>query len=172
MNGTVVWLTGLPSSGKSTLAQHVFEALHARSVPVCVLDGDAVRAAITPPFGYDDVGREQFYATLSALAVLLARQGLTVLVPATANRRVYRTRCREAAPRFLEVYVRADKATVRARDTKGLYASQERGGVSHLPGADAAYEAPTDPDVTAEGGHDQTAVASVLRALGVDRQEP
>lgn len=169
MTGAVVWFTGLPSSGKSTLAGRVFEALRERSVPACVLDGDAVRAAVTPPFGYDDPGRESFYATLGSLAAMLAGQGLTVLVPATANRRTYRARCREAVARFVEVHVRVDEAVARARDAKGLYAAQNRGDVAHLPGADAGYEAPERPDVVADGGHDAGAVESVLRALGVAR---
>jgi adenylylsulfate kinase len=165
VSGAVVWLTGLPSSGKSTLAEHLATALRARDVATCVLDGDAVRASITPPFGYDDVGRDHFYATLASLAVLLARQGLTVLVPATANRRAYRARCREAAPRFVEVHVRVDASVVRERDAKGLYAAQRDGAIAHMPGADAGYEAPERPEVVAEGGHDTSAVAAVLGCL-------
>lgn len=168
MTGAVVWFTGLPSSGKSTLAGRVAAALRARSVAVCVLDGDAVRAAVTPPFGYDDLSRDRFYATLSALAVLLADQGLVVLVPATAHRRSFRARCRSAAPRFVEVFVAVDPAVARARDARGLYAAQAHGRVAQLPGADAAFEAPESPEVTAAGGRDDTAVAAVLRALAVD----
>lgn len=165
MSGAVVWLTGLPSSGKSTLAARVADALRARGDAVCVLDGDAVRAALAPPLGYDDEARGHFYATLANLAALLAGQGLTVLVPATAHRRAYRARCREAVDRFVEVYVRADADTVRARDAKGLYAAQRGGAVAHLPGADAGYEPPERPDVDAAGGLDDAAVAAVLRAL-------
>ena len=169
MSGVVVWLTGLPSSGKSTLAERIAAALREESTPACVLDGDAVRAAITPPFGYDDVGRDHFYASLSALAVLLARQGLAVIVPATAHRRAYRERCRAAAPRFVEVHVRVDAAVARERDAKGLYAAQREGAIAHMPGADAGYEPPEHPDVVAAGGHDAAAVAAVLRLVAAPR---
>ena len=165
MSGVVVWLTGLPSSGKSTLAERVAAAMRAEGTAACVLDGDAVRAAVVPPFGYDDIGRDHFYASLASLAVLLARQGLAVIVPATAHRRAYRARCRAAAPRFVEVYVRVDEAVARERDAKGLYAAQREGAIAHVPGADAGYEAPERPDVVAAGGHDAGAVAAVLRRV-------
>ena len=166
MSGVVVWLTGLPSSGKSTLAARAAEALRARGhQAVCVLDGDAVRAAVVPPWGYDDVARDAFYDSLSALAALLAAQGLAVLVPATAHRAAFRARARGRAPRFVEVYVRADAAVVEARDTRGLYAAQRAGAAAHVPGADAGYEAPERPDVVADGGRDDAAVARIVAAV-------
>jgi len=146
--GTIVWLTGLPSSGKSTLAERVLEELVAcGQANVLVLDGDAVRAAIRPLHGYDEAGRDAFYETLARLAALLAARGPVVLVPATANRRSYRERARGLAPGpFLEIFVDTDLATCRARDAKGLYAraAQE---VSTVPGAAVAYEAPLAPEL-------------------------
>lgn len=163
MNGVVVWFTGLPSSGKSTLAERVAEALRSEGRrDVCVLDGDAVRAAVMPRWGYDDASRDHFYDSLSALAAMLATQGLAVMVPATAHREAYRARARARAPRFIEVYVRTDADVAKARDAKGLYAAQREGATTHLPGADAGYEAPTSPDVVAEGGRDDDALARVL----------
>ena len=88
--GVVVWLTGLPSSGKSTLARRVAATLRAAGRAVALLDGDEVRACLVPSPGYDDAGRGAFYATLARLAALLAHQGLVVLVPATAHRAEYR----------------------------------------------------------------------------------
>lgn len=166
--GVVVWFTGLPSSGKSTLAARVAEALRARGVATCVLDGDAVRAVVVPPYGYDPTGRDHFYDTLAGLAAMLAAQGLAVLVPATANLRAYRERARGRAGRFVEVHVRASEATVRERDAKGLYAAQAAGVVTCVPGADAGYEAPERADVVAEGGRDDEAVERVVeRVIGV-----
>jgi adenylylsulfate kinase len=160
--GTVVWLTGLPSSGKSTLAAKIADALRARGESVLLLDGDEVRAALSPRPGYDDDARDAFYATLAQLAALSARQGLTVLVPATANRRRYRERARALAPgRFVEVFVDTDLATCRARDAKGLYAAARAGGT--LPGAGAGYEPPERAEVVVRPGED--GVPAVLTAL-------
>lgn len=158
MSGAVVWLTGLPQSGKSTLARRIAAALGSGC---CVLDSDEVRQAIVPAHGYDDRGRDDFYATLAHLAALLARQELIVLVPATANRRAYRDRARVAAPRFVEVYVAAAADECARRDTKGLY----RAELEHLPGTGAPYEPPAQPDVVASGGEDDTAVAAVVGLL-------
>ena len=151
--GTIVWLTGLPSSGKSTLAERVLEELVACGQRrVVILDGDAVRAAIRPSHGYDEAGRDAFYETLARLAALLAAQGQVVLVPATAHRTAYRERARGLAPGpFLEVFLDTDLDTCRARDAKGLYAraAQEAGTV---PGADLAYEAPLAPELIVRPG--------------------
>jgi adenylylsulfate kinase len=171
--GSVVWITGLPSSGKSLLATRVFERLSLENVPSCVLDGDAVRAAMHPTPGYDESGRVSFYTTLAQLAALLARQGLVVLVPATANRRAFRDAARTAAPHFVEVFVDVPLDVCRARDAKGLYEKAQAGDVSDMPGADAQYETPLAPDVVAVGGEDAAAcervVAAVKKARGVAR---
>jgi len=144
----IVWLTGLPSSGKSTLANRVADTLRQRGRPeVVVLDGDAVRAALCPPLGYDDAARDAFYETLARLAAVIAAQGVTVLVSATANRRAYRSRARAIAPGgFIEVFVDTDLETCRARDAKGLYA-QARQDHSRLPGAGATYEVPLEAEL-------------------------
>lgn len=146
--GVIVWLTGLPSSGKSTLATRVADELRACGHrELVILDGDAVRAAIEPAHGYDDTGRDAFYETLARLASMCAAQGLVVLVPATANRRAYRARARAKAPgAFLEIFVDTDLDTCRRRDAKGLYARASREGGT-LPGADVVYEAPEAPDL-------------------------
>lgn len=142
-NGLVVWLTGYPASGKSTLARAAAESLRQRSCAVCVLDGDQVRATLRPIPGYDDQARSDFYASLAGLAALLARQGLVVMVPATANRTAYRDAARAMAPRFLEVFVDTPLAECQRRDPKGLYQLSP----STLPGAGASYEPPAHPDL-------------------------
>ncbi|MDP1827665.1 MAG: adenylyl-sulfate kinase [Archangium sp.] len=138
-SGTVVWITGLPSSGKSTLAALV-AAAHGSAV---VLDGDEVRAALRPVPGYGEAERDAFYETLARLAALLARQGHVVLVAATAHRRAFRDRARELAPRFVEVFVDTPLAECRRRDPKGLYARAEH----QLPGLGVTFEPPESPDV-------------------------
>lgn len=160
-SGVVVWITGLPSSGKSTLARRTAELVE-RSV---VLDSDEVRAALTPPPGYDDAGREAFYETLAKLAALLASQQLVVLVPATANLRRYRDRARALAPAFVEVLVDTPLAECRRRDAKGLYAAPP----ATLPGVGAPYQPPLSPDlvVRPEDRTPESTLALLIRSRQV-----
>lgn len=168
MSGVVVWFTGLPSAGKSTLARAVADRLLEGGLRAVLLDGDEVRGALRPPPGYDDEARDAFYETLARLASLLAAQGHAVLVPATANRRSFRDRGRALCPRFLEVFVDTPAGECVRRDAKGLYAKAAAGGVAGLPGAGAAYEAPERPDFTARAASDDAPqiAALVARSLG------
>ena len=160
--GLVVWLTGLPRAGKSTLAAAIRARLDARNVPSVMLDGDDVRKALSPPPGYDPESRNDFYTTLGRLAALIARQGFIVLVPATAHRRAYRDATRELAPAFLEVYVATPLDECVERDPAGLYASSAHAA---LPGVGVEYETPRAPDVIARGGHDSEAVDAIVAII-------
>jgi adenylylsulfate kinase len=163
--GRVVWITGLPSAGKSTLAAKLHDRLREARVPSCLLDGDAVRDALVPHPGYDEASRDHFYETLGRLAALLASQDQIVLVAATAHRRAYRERARALAGRFLEVWVDVPLEECQRRDAKGLYAAHADGRLSTLPGEDATYEPPSNPDVVAHGGADSRALAELTGML-------
>jgi adenylylsulfate kinase len=158
VSSPVVWITGLPQTGKSTLARRIQAALDRCAV---VIDSDHVRDDVVPGWGYDDRDRDDFYESLARMAARLAAQDLVVLVAATANLTRYRDRARALAPAFLEVYVTADAAEAARRDQKGLY----RDAPGNLPGAGARYEAPRDPDVVAGGGFDEDAIAAVIARL-------
>ncbi len=161
MTGVVVWFTGPPSSGKSTLAVRVAAALDR---PV-LLDGDQVRETLRPPMGFTEEERDAFYETLSRLAALLARQGFVVLVAATAHLRFFRQRARALAPTFLEVFVDTPLEECVRRDPKGLYARATHG----LPGGDVTYERPVAPDVVVNPGDDPQGVLSALQKLAPTR---
>lgn len=163
MSGQVVWLTGLPQSGKSTLAARLQAALAPRR-PCVVLDSDQVRAVLGDE-EYGPVDRERFYQTLSRLAALLARQGHVVVVAATAASLRYRAYARALAPRYLEVWVRTSLEDCQARDQKGLYARARAGEAPHLPGMGAAYEPPASADVVADGGLDDRALTELLQQI-------
>lgn len=122
-----VWITGLPASGKSTLAAAVKAQLAARGVDVAVLESDELRKIFTPEPHYDERERDAFYRQMVYIGVLLTSHGVTVLFDATANRRAYRQMARGQIPRFLEVYVDTPLETCLARDPKGIY-RQARGG--------------------------------------------
>ncbi len=164
MTGAIVWFTGLPASGKTTLAERVRARLATHGRTALVLDGDILRAV----FGASSYGgpdRDTFYRVLADLAAVLAEQGAIVLVPATAPHREHRARARAAGHRFVEVWVRASLAECEARDFKGLYARARRGEIRDLPGLDTAFEVPEHPDVIAHGGLDEAALASIERLV-------
>lgn len=148
-SGFVLWLTGLPSSGKSTLARRVRDALVRRDVATLLLDGDEVRAALRPAPGYDPRAREDFYQSLANLAAMASSQQLVVLVPATANLRAFRAYAREqcADGAFAELFVNTPASVCAERDTKGLYRQSQAGAVHTLPGVGSAYEAPERPEL-------------------------
>ena len=164
--GQIVWFTGLPASGKSTLAHRVHEHLARAGRPAVVLDSDELREVLGA-HSYATEGRDRFYRALAALAGLVARQGVVVLVAATAPRRRDRDRARTVAGRFVEVWVQTPLAECEVRDPKGLYAQARRGEMSDLPGVGTEYEPPTLPEVTADGGLDDAAVEAVASQLEV-----
>ena len=166
MSGAVVWVTGLPASGKSTFARRLRERLRGADVASAVLDGDAVRAALVPPPGYDPASRAAFYETLGNLALALCEEGLVVVVAATAHRRAFRDRVRARAPRFLEVHVDVPADVCAARDPKGLWAKARAGGAPGLPGSGIEYERPSAPEVVAHGGADEAAIDAAAALLG------
>jgi len=167
MNGHVVFVTGLPSSGKSVFAEQVATALKARRVPCCVLDGDVLRASLVPAPGYGQQARTDFYETLARLAAELARQGLVVLVAATAHRRSFRERARELAPSYVEIFVDTPFEECARRDSKGLYAAGRAGKLRDVPGLDAEYERPLAADIVVRSGEAPRALAALLEKLGL-----
>lgn len=140
--GVVLWLTGLPAAGKTTVARLLVEALRSRDVAHLWLDSDALRSLLTPLGGFDAAQRDVFYGALGQLAVAAAEGGVFVVVSATASQRRYRDAVRGRVEHFVEVYLRAAPEILRARDPKGLYRQAASGEVQNLPGVDAAYEAP------------------------------
>jgi len=163
--GVVAWITGLPSSGKSTLGRALAARLRRAGLPTALLDGDAARAALGRPAGRGEAERDAFYEALARLAALLARQGLAVVVAATAPRRAHRARARRLAPAFVEVHVATPAETCAARDPKRLWAASRAGRLGGLPGAGAAYQPPRRPTVTAWGGRDAAALVAAGRRI-------
>ena len=155
-----VWLTGLPASGKSTVARALAEELAGKGIRAAVLESDAVRREITPNAAYFDAERDAFYATLAYLARALVLHGVPVIVDATANRRTYRDRAREAIPRFLEVHVRCPLAVCQARDPKGIYRRGADGTAQNVPGVSTPYEPPLAPEAVVDGERDDPAAAA------------
>jgi adenylylsulfate kinase len=151
VTGRTVWLTGLPSAGKSTIAKGVSELLRADGIPVEVLDGDDLRRNLTADLGFSAEDREENVRRIGFVARLLARNGITVLVPViapyAAGRDKIRARHAEQGIPFLEVYVATPVDVCASRDVKGLYARQKSGDLTGLTGVDVPYEPPARPDL-------------------------
>jgi adenylylsulfate kinase len=146
-----IWVTGLPASGKSTIVKALSRALTARGVNAAVLESDVLRTVFTPHPRYDQQERTTFYRQLVYVGTLLTKHGVPVIFDATANLRMYRDQAREQIPRFLEVYVECPLEVCMARDPKGIYRAGREGTASIVPGLQAAYEPPANPDVVVRG---------------------
>lgn len=155
-----MWITGLPSSGKSTLTAALVKELSARRVDVAVLESDALRRVFTPRPRYDEEEREVFYGAMVHVGRLFTEHGVPVIFDATANRRVYRDRARQQIPRFIEVYVDCPLSVCMARDPKGVYRKAREGIAATVPGIQAVYDPPEHPEVTVQGNTEAPEMAA------------
>ncbi len=143
-----IWITGLPGSGKTVIAEKVCESLNAKQLQL-----DQIRKVITPHPEYTEKERDIVYASLAYMGYLLVDSGINVVIDATANRRRYRDLARTLIPQFVEVYVSCpleiciERERIRhARYSPAhIYASSGKGGA--VPGVDVVYEAPLHPEV-------------------------
>jgi len=149
-----VWITGLPASGKSTVAAKLVSQLLDRGVDVALLESDELRKIFTPHPRYDPDERDMFYRQMVYVGVLLTQHGVPVIFDATANRRLYRCWARQQIPKFVEAYVECPLATCIARDPKGIYRRAREGKAETVPGLQAAYEAPEKPEIVLHGDRD------------------
>lgn len=146
-----VWITGLPASGKSTIAGALKTLLNERGVDVAVLESDVLRKIFSENPRYGESDRDAFYRRMIWVGVLLTRHGVPVIFDATANRRAYREDARSRIPKFTEVFVDVPLRTCIERDPKGIYRSAAEGRASDVPGMQAAYELPENPDLVIDG---------------------
>ncbi len=154
--GATVWLTGLPSAGKSTVANALAADLRATGRAVEVLDGDEVRTHLSAGLGFSRADRDTNVTRIGWVAQTLARHGVVVLVPVIAPYAEARADVRAAHTAvgvgYLEVHVSTALEVCSARDVKGLYARQRAGEVAGLTGVDDPYEAPESPDLRIDTG--------------------
>ena len=142
----VIWITGRPASGKSTLARALADELASRGIRASVVDSDEVRAAITPEPRYTPEERELVYRAVAYLASRLAREGIVAIVAATSHAAEYRRWARELCPGFFLIYARCPREVCEARDPKGLYRRARADERTTLPGVGVPYEEPKDAD--------------------------
>ena len=162
----VIWITGLPAAGKTTLAARIQSELRARNVPVVVLDGDDLRRTVSADLGYSGDARRENVRRIGEIARVLLAQSFTVVVACISPFRAQREALRASfAPgQFIEVFVDTPIAVCQARDPKGLYRRAAAGALREMTGVDAGYEAPLHPEfVVPPDGFDSEAF---LQRLG------
>jgi adenylylsulfate kinase len=179
-----IWITGLPGSGKSTVARAAAARLAEAGEPVAVLELDAVRAVVTPRPTYAETEREIVYRALVFAAVSLVEAGVPVVIDATAHRRAWRDLARAGIARFAEVQIDCPLDVARAREgtrARGaapgaIYAGAARPGAT-VPGVNVPYERALAPELTLDTVADSVAVAAARVAtlglrLGPARRPP
>ncbi len=168
--GATVWLTGLPASGKSTLAVEVEALLIGAGRPALRLDGDNLRHGLNGDLGFSAADRAENVRRTAHAAALLAEAGVVALValvsPYAADRAAARAIHEAAGVPFLEVWVSTPLDVCEKRDPKGLYARARAGDLPGLTGVGDVYEEPEAPELSVAGDEPiPAAAARVLVAL-------
>ncbi|MGC9072034.1 MAG: adenylyl-sulfate kinase [Acidilobus sp.] len=148
--GVVAWITGLPGSGKTTIAMRAKGILEGRGYRVEVLDGDWFRSHIDPEAGFTKEERAGHLRRAAWVARLLARNGVIVICSFVSPYRDVREEVRKIVAEeasFLEVYARCPLEECVRRDPKGLYRKALSGEIKHFTGVSDPYEEPLSPDL-------------------------
>ncbi|MEK9725064.1 MAG: adenylyl-sulfate kinase [Rhodospirillaceae bacterium] len=147
--GGVLWLTGLPASGKSTLVYGLEARLFADGFEVAAFDSARLRQGLNADLGYSREDRRENIRRAGELAAVMARAGLVVIVGFISPYAADRAAARKAAGKdFHEIYLSAPAEVCAARDARGRYAQAEAGELADFTGVTAPYEVPEAPDLT------------------------
>ena len=158
---TTWWLTGLPSAGKTTLAQALANALRLRGEPACVIDGDELRTGLCKDLGFDGTSRAENVRRAAHMARLLNDNAIHAVVamvsPATdARAAAYTTIGRDHCK---EVHVSTPLEVCEKRDPKGLYARARANQLAQMTGVQASYEKPLAPSLCIDTSVTELALA-------------
>ncbi len=171
VRGATVWLTGLPASGKSTIAEELERELVGSGRPAYLLDGENVRHGLSGDLGFSPDDRHEHARRVASVARMIADSGTVAIValvsPAAADREAARALHEEAGLDFLEAWVDTPLDECERRDPHGLYKRARAGRLPGFTGVDAPYEPPAEPDVRLHGASESVAqsVARIRSAL-------
>jgi adenylylsulfate kinase len=146
----VIWLTGLPGSGKTTIAKALYPRLKESGFKAELLDGDIVRKELSPELGFTKQDREIHARRVVYLSKILSRNGIISIVSLISPYREFRRFARSETNmnnNFYEVYVKCSLETCIARDPKGLYKKALSGEIKDLTGLQDPYEEPDNPEI-------------------------
>lgn len=142
MIASVIWLTGIPGSGKTTLSLELKNYFSKKGLPVDILDGDEIRKTLSKDLGFSPEDRKEHNRRVIYIAKLLAKNGITTIVPLITPYRSTREEARKEIPSFVEVWVKASVDACIKRDPKGLYKRAMAGEIKDLTGLQSPYEEP------------------------------
>ncbi|WP_448567966.1 adenylyl-sulfate kinase [Thalassotalea ganghwensis] len=145
----VIWITGLPGAGKTTIAQLVFEYIKNQTLQTVLLDGDSLRAALKNE-QYDASSRQALAMTYSRLAKMFSEQGQVAICATVSMFDAVREWNRANIDNYFEIYVKVSAETLAKRNQKSLYSNAQNGEQKHVHGFDLAVEEPKNPDLIIE----------------------
>ncbi len=145
--GFTAWFTGLPCSGKTTIADEVARILRDKGYRVERLDGDVVRKGLTSDLGFSKEDRDENIKRVTFVAKLLTRNGVAVLATFVSPYQERRQKTREEIAEFVEIYTRCPVEVCMERDIKGMYMKALAGEITNFTGVNDPYEEPEDPEL-------------------------
>lgn len=165
--GFVLWFTGLPCSGKTTVADGVAKRLSQMRLKVERLDGDIVRQGLTKDLGFSKEDRDKNIERVTFVAKLLSRNGVATLVSFVSPYRAKREEAREETTNFVEVYVKCPAEECIRRDAKGMYKKALKGEIKYFTGVDDPYEEPLNPEIVLETNKEtpEESIENVIKGL-------
>lgn len=171
-----LWITGIPGSGKSTIAKELVNELKTRGIYAQILRLDEIRKVITPNPEYSEKERDIVYRALAMMAKFLYDNNINVVIDATANKREYRDLARNLMKNFYEIYIVCSIDAARNRESsrvqnlvqKNLYKKATEGKIQ-LPGINAVYEEPQHPElvINSEKLSPKEAAAAIIKLLNL-----
>ena len=166
--GRVIWLTGLPGAGKTTIANRLEAHMVRNENGIEVLDGDQLRKGLSADLGFSEDDRNEHNRRVVFLAKLLVRNGIDVIVSLVSPYRENRKIARQEFDYFTEVYVKCSLDECMRRDPKGLYAKAKVGEITDMTGLQSPYEAPLSAEVVVdtEVETEEESVSRILLHLG------